>query len=218
MRQTNGTRVQMTGAGGTVEREVWRVHEECVMTRLLGLVMWFCLLTTSAVAEDFLHAVQAGRVQILALNGNGSSSGAALEGVVRNNTATDIRLDTTLPSPLFLQTGSDAQNMIATQIHMGDGGYYAEATRSFIALRPGMQTPILLVAYCADFERDNPAGRDTFSIAPFPNNLADVADRISAHEAATAGMDLTVAAQVALWIARGLSPEKISGKYVFFGQ
>ena len=134
---------------------------------MLGLMAWCVLKASVAHAYDLLTEIQNGRVEIVALSGNGSSSGTSLQGILRNSTGTELELDAYLPNPIFFDNSSSGQNMVATQVYMGDLGYYTEGERSFIVLAPGTEFPVIFVAYCADFDQCD---------APANDGLADLAN------------------------------------------
>ncbi|ANO52333.1 hypothetical protein BA177_15085 [Woeseia oceani] len=105
--------------------------------------------------------------------------------------------------------------MIATQIYSDDGGYLSDGSESFIELPTSSSIQVMFIAYCADFEKDNPQYSDTFSLIDLPPELASVARKISDYEAAHPGQDTMVASQVALWLVQGVSATEIKDKFSF---
>lgn len=180
------------------------------------LITICCIFFASfANAADLISEIRQGNIRIIELTGNGSSSGGALEGVIRNTTQNDIKLDVHMPNPVYFANNGSAQNMIATQIYGKDGGYLIEGNKSFILLAPGAQASVMLIAYCADFNLDNPSSNDSFTAESLPSNLENVAHKISTYEEANMNADLTAAAQVALWLAQGETASGISEKFEF---
>ena len=56
---------------------------------------------SQATVRDLHEEVQAGRVSLVSATGNGSSSGASVEGTLLNNTGQEIHLYTVLRTPLY---------------------------------------------------------------------------------------------------------------------
>ena len=194
------------------------------MARLIAkLASLLCLLLSVALAQaeieilDLREAIRTGDVQFLELRGNGSSSGAAVDGVLKNITGRELSIRTAIKVPLYFRNrGSGSrQNMIATQIYLSNGAYVSDGKESFIQLSPGASEKVMLIAYCADFDKENPEALDTFVLADTPEALSGVARRIADFEAKQPDLDTTVASQVALWMAQGLPAQKIADKFEF---
>lgn len=185
------------------------------MMRVLLLLAAFLSWSGAARAADLLSEIRKGSIEIVSLRGNGSSSGMALEGALRNRTSGPIELDVRLPNPIYFASGPTTQDMAATQIYSGGGRYSKRDGRSFITLRPGATSSVVFIAYCVDFDLDNPEDFTSFAIADMPPDLAGVMRKISAFEAGQGNRDVTDAAQVALWLSRGETREEIEEKFDF---
>jgi hypothetical protein len=162
--------------------------------------------------------VAAGRISVEALNGTGGSSGASIRGKIRNTTNSAIRLSTRLAPPLFLKNSSARQNMVAYAMYGGDGSYYREGGGSFISVEGNQSLDVQLIAYCADHEKENPAPSDSFRIAELPSRLSTTAEKIARYKQRFPDDEITVAAQVALWLGQGLTPEEIGKTFEFSNQ
>jgi hypothetical protein len=162
---------------------------------------------------DLSSALMEGRVRLVRASGNGSSSGSAVDAVVEMDGETEQRFDVLLSKPLYLRNRGSAQNMIATEAYLDRGSYFKEGARRYITLKPGVETRLSFVAYCADFERANPTAADRFFIDRVPQDLVPVLMRI--HQAARADphKDITAAAQAAIWMARGHSGSVIRERF-----
>src|SRR5690606_36449735 len=115
------------------------------------------------VLRDLPSEIRGGRCELTSPTGTGSSSAASVEAALVNRTREALRPAGHIVEPLFQRNGrSAAQNMIATALYLRNGGYQRDATGSFITLRPGERQPVLFIAYCADFEKENPSGSDSF--------------------------------------------------------
>lgn len=183
-------------------------------------ILQFLLLILSAGAfaqapvSDLVDEIGARRIQLSSLAGNGNSSGTAITGILTNETAAAIRLDINLSQPLFLKNAAGSnQNMVATQVLLSGGRYSSDGRRSFIVLPPRARTAIVLVAYCADFEKDNPDTGDRFTLAALPPRLIQVMENIRLHVVANPKAEVVAAAQAAVWLAQGIPIAKIRERF-----
>lgn len=171
--------------------------------------------TSSTSPGDLADLLDAGTLSIVRANGNGSSSGASMEGVIRNSSSSSVAVDIVMSRPVYFRNSGRGQNMIGSMLFRGDGSYSKDGDKAFISLGPNEQSDVRFVAYCADFEKDNPSQSESFSIENAPPQLAHVMSRIAAHSRANPNTDITVAAQVAVWLAQGVEVEEISTKFPF---
>ena len=169
----------------------------------------------SSLPRDLAELIDAGLVNVVSANGKGSSSGAAIDGVIRNESTENLKIDIVMSRAVFFQNGGSGQNMIASMI-LGEGGKYsAEGEHSFLSLKPSEQVRVTFIAYCADFDKENPTSSEVFTIATAPPNLMGVMRRISAYSRAHPDEDVTAAAQVAVWLAQGISADTTREKFSF---
>ncbi len=182
---------------------------------IVGVLIWSLSgsLSAQTVISDLRDEIDAGRVQLASVAGNGSSSGSAITAYLINETAKARRVDVNLSRPLFLVNSGSSQNMIAIQVYMSGGAYSSDGRRSFITLRPRVRTGVLFLAFCVDFDKDNPTERDSFSIGSVPPVLTPVMANIRAHLTANTNADVTSAAQAAVWLAQGKSIGEIRSKF-----
>lgn len=170
---------------------------------------------TSQPVADLSDLVSSGTISLVRANGNGSASGNAIDALFRNNTDSPIDVDVYLREPVFFRNSGVGQNMIASMIVGADGSYMRKSDRQVVTLRPREEFNASVVAYCADFEKENPSASESFSIEQAPPHLAQVIARINAHARSTTNANLTVAAQLAIWMAQGEQPDVIAEKYPF---
>ena len=170
---------------------------------------------SQATVRDLHEEVQAGRVSLVSATGNGNSSGASVEGTLLNNTGQEIHLYTRLRTPLYLSNSGASQNMIAAQVFLRGGRYSSDGARSFITLGPRERAPVTFDAYCVDFDRDNPSPSDRFTVGRVPVALTQVMARIADHLVTNTDDDITVAAQLAVWLAQGEAIETIRPRFDF---
>lgn len=164
---------------------------------------------------DLAQLIASGEVTLVKATGNGASSGNSINAVLRNNTNRVIEVPVYMSQPLFLENSGAGQNMVASMVVGADGRYFKDSEQEIVRLAPGEVFYASMVAYCADFEKANPTEDEGFSIAPIPNHLAPVIHNINAYMKSNSGADITAAAQVAVWMAQGVSAEEISRKFSF---
>lgn len=185
---------------------------------MLRIIIVFALqlvLASAACAETLTELVTSGRVAIADVRGTGSSSGTSLRGALVNQTGSSIEIDVTLLDPLYLRNSGLGQNMVATQVYEANGSYYEDGSRRFIRLGPNERLPVMMVAYCADFERSNPSTSESFVVAAMPVGISEIARRIAAYEAAWPNGNMVVPVQVALWLAQGVKATEIQQQFSF---
>jgi hypothetical protein len=105
--------------------------------------------------------------------------------------------------------------MIAAQIYRAGGAYSTDGDDSFVELDPGEEAPVIFVAFCADFDRDNPSAADRFAVGSVPPHLDEVAKRIVQALAENPLVDLTAAGQLAVWMAQSVSLDEIETRFDF---
>lgn len=163
-------------------------------------------------------AVERGSVAIESVTGTGGSSGTVINAVLVNGTAMAQRILVHLNVPLFFRNRGVAQNMAATQVYGRDGSYWQHGDRiPYVEVEAGARLPVTFVAYCADFEKDNPGAADAFDVAPLPQRVSMVMRQISAYEPANRDVDTTKASQLALWVAQGHTLDAIGDRFGFDG-
>jgi hypothetical protein len=163
---------------------------------------------------DMDAALRNGDISLTA-SGNGASSGASINGYLQNNRARTIRISTVISGGIYLKNSGRAQNMVAIQVYFADGGYYIEDDLLFIELEPSSRTPVMLIAFCADFELDNPSPGDSFRRDAMPSDLRSIAAKVSRYMADYPDEDAVTAAQLAFWLTRGETLDSINKKFDF---
>jgi hypothetical protein len=161
------------------------------------------------------EAIRSGDITLTA-NGNGGSSGSVVVGTLRNNTRNEIRINVILNGGLYLRNSGSGQNMLATQIFHSDGTYYSESNNSkFIVISGRSNSQIIITAYCANFERDNPGSNESFSINSMPSEIQTISSKISRYEADHFDENLTIPIQLALWRVQNNERTAIARKFLF---
>jgi hypothetical protein len=163
---------------------------------------------------DMDAALRNGDITLTA-SGNGASSGASIDGYLQNNRTRTIRISTDISGGMYLKNSGQAQNMIAIQVYFAGGGYYAEDDLFFIELEPSSRTPVMLIAFCADFERDNPSPGDSFRQDAMPSDLRPIAAKAGRYMADHPDEDAVTAVQLAFWLTRGETLDSIGKKFDF---
>ena len=182
---------------------------------LLALILSVTDLTAQSTVNDLGGEIGAGRVKLMKLRGNGSSSGAAIHGVLANLADTPVKVDVHLAPPFYLINSGAGQNMVALQVYLRNGHYRSDGIHSYITLAPKELTEVSFVAYCADFEKENPSATESFTMGALPTPLAQVVTNINAYAAEHPEADFTCAAQVAVWLVKGEKIAAIKKKFKF---
>lgn len=191
---------------------------------LFAFLAVFAVFSNSALAQpsisDLQSEMQSGRIAVEGMRGNGSSSGMAIDGRIRNTTQRPVRINTSLRRPMYLgnRTSRSRQNMIAFSLYERGGSYYTYGNNPFIEVPPNQSLDVQLIAYCADFEKDNPGETDQFAISEVPPELSRITQKIADYKRRNPDDEVTIAAQVALWLAQGYSPEEIRTTFQFSSQ
>lgn len=168
---------------------------------------------TQEVVEDLAAALDRGHVALEAASGNGASSGLAVDAYLINQRNTEVSLDVSLRQPLFLRNRGRGQNMFVIKVYLQGGGYLSDGFRSFISLQPKRRTPVQFIAYCADFDKDNPSATEEFVRDVSPVSLLPLLQSISNYKLSHPDQDVTIAAQTAIWLAQGVSIEEVRTKF-----
>jgi hypothetical protein len=166
-------------------------------------------------AGDLRLLIQAGDVSLVSARGNGSSSGASVDGVLRNGTADTIFVDINFTTPLYFRNRGAGQNMLAVQVFLDDGAYLSDGSSFFIPLAPQEDVPVIFIAFCVDFHKENPAASESFGNTQLPENLRAIATKIAQYVASNPFEDSTIAGQIALWLSQGVALDSIRSKFPF---
>lgn len=167
------------------------------------------------ISTDLSDLITSGAVLLVKARGNGAASGNSIDAILRNNTSRRIDVDIYMRKPLFLRNNGVGQNMIALKFYGADGSYMQKDGRSVVTLLPNTDFNSSMVAYCADFEKENPTSNESFSIDEPPTKLVPVISRIIEYIKANPDANVTVAAQLAIWLAQGEGLSEIARKYEF---
>jgi hypothetical protein len=171
------------------------------------------LTSAQAPLRDLTLEVSQGRVELRSLTGNGSSSGAAIEGELTNLSSNTIAVSVNLAEPIFLVNNGSAQNMVVSAIYPASGSYRRDSRGSFLQIGAKASIRVILIAYCADFEKENPGSQDRFQLSPLPENLRPVMRKILNYARRSPDQDITGAAQAALWIVQGVDVTEIRRRF-----
>lgn len=168
---------------------------------------------TQKLVEDLAAALDRGHVALEAASGTGASSGLAVDAYLINQRNTEVSLDVSLGKPLFLRNRGRGQNMFVIKVYLQGGGYLSDGLRSFISLQPKRRTPVQFLAYCADFDKDNPSKTEELVRDALPVSLMPLLQSISNYQSSHPNQDITTATQTAIWLAQGVSIEEVRTKF-----
>ncbi len=167
------------------------------------------------VVIDLSAALEEGKVKLVDARGTGASSGTSVEGYLENLVEMELNINVYMDKPLFLVNQGKGQDMIASAVCLENGMYWMHGSRSFIILKPRLRTKVVFFAYCVDFEKDNPSSNETFEVAEPPKELINVLANITDYARQNPHTNITGAAQLAIWLAKGESLQKIAEKFEF---
>lgn len=170
---------------------------------------------SGSLVRQLRDEIEAGRVALATIRGNGNSSGMAITAVATNRTSSELRIEIDLLQPIYLANGGRGQNMVAVGVYLEGGSYYSDQGSDFVLLPPGSPTQVEFIAFCADFDRENPSATDQFSPEEMPNELRSVVSNIGRYLRENPEAEATVPAQVALWMAQGEEAESIQEVFEF---
>ena len=181
-----------------------------ITINILLIVLGFISAVAHSATVDFVNEIEAGKISLINTKGNGASSGNAVEGYLVNNSPNKKRINIDLSRPLYFVNSGEGQNMIATKVVARNGSYYSDGKNSFIEINPKESKAITLIAYCVDFEKNNPSTLESLSIKPAPSNLDKLFNGIIASKE-----NNIVAIQLALWLAQDISINEIKKRFNF---
>ena len=170
-------------------------------------------------ATDLLSEIRAGNISITSAHGTGASTGASVKGHLVNNTGRAIRVAINLDKPLFMRNSRHrSQNMLATQVFNRDNSYQQQGNQSFITIGANRRVPVTFVAYCVDFDKDNPGKQDSFTVSGVPAYLVRISRKMQRYERNNPNSDSGAALQLALWLSQGERIGDIREKFQFTWQ
>jgi hypothetical protein len=187
---------------------------------LLIAVLLFSILPSTVLFGQSLPidlgiALSAGNVT-LSVSGNGSCAGISVEGKLTNNTSVEISLNVNIKDCLYLANSGSGQNMLATQVYLEGGRYYEKGLTRFITIPAKASVGIEFQAYCADFDKDNPKETESFRFSVKPSAKLSIASKISRYTEVNFDVNLTKAAQIAMWRDEGKSRNDIAKLHFIF--
>jgi len=185
-----------------------------ISASIVAVLIWIPgVLAAQFEVQELPNVLGSGDVTLVSAIGRGLSSGAAIKGVLRNETASERKISTAFSVPLYLRNSGSGQNMLATGVYYPDGGYYSDGQQSFITLAPQQQAEVLFIAYCIEFEKDNPAVTDVFSIDDIPEHLYDAFVEITRYANSGPAAEKTPAIQAAIWLLQGETKSSINERF-----
>lgn len=181
---------------------------------LLIFLSIFNFANAEPLTSNLSNEIDAGRVSIDAIEGTGGSTGTVLNGLLKNNTNKEINLDVFMRNALYLINRGNGQNMFVLGVLGKAGQYMKSGKKSFIRLPAKKRTSVVFLSYCADFSKENPASGETFELgSSLPEDMKPLLRRIVAYQEKYPNMDITRAAQLAIWLAQGESASEIKNRF-----
>ena len=193
------------------------------MKKSVSMLVLFILVTAGSFAQtgtavyDLNDAIRNGYARLTA-NGNGASSGMAVDGFLRNLTSIELRINIYIEQGIYLVNSNSGkgQNMLGTQIYLKGGKYNSDGTRYFIVLQPQANMEVSFMAFCANLELSNPSSSESFSIGNIPAEIATIAAKINRYlREHPKDKNRGIVAQVALWRSQRKTWSEISEYFDF---
>jgi len=181
------------------------------------LLLFFCIFFSSVsfaqvLVRDLSEEIKKGSIVLTNAKGTGASTGASIDGVIANNTNSTIYVDIFLRKAIYLTNSGKGQNMLVSQVIGRDGGYLSDGKNSFIELKPKSRNNIKFIAFCADFEKDNPEHNETFTFSPLPKKYDRIMEKLVNYARRYPNSEFITAAQIAIWLSQGEKINEIKKK------
>jgi hypothetical protein len=157
-----------------------------------------------AAAVTLQSAIRSGRVSAQ-ISGTGASSGDSIKMKIRKRTGGDLTV-TVPPGTMLKNASGGEQNMVVAGVRGVDLGGGLIRPTSSVHLSGTQPTTVVLAAFCAEFEKDNPSRSAEFSVGSRDPRLACILRK-------SAGLSVS-ARQAAVWMhTDGLSYSHMSQKF-----
>lgn len=178
---------------------------------------WVCFISvlSAQTISDLSTCLDSGIVDLIKANGTGASSGLSVRAKLVNRTKEKVYIDVSLKKPLYLLNSGAGQSMIASQVYIGSGEYTTDGKRRFIIIDEADTIDIGFIAYCADFDKENPSSEESFAVNKLPDKLKIVMEKIRLFSNKNPNTDFTKAAQLAIWLKFGIKTEEIQTKFPY---
>ncbi len=181
---------------------------------ILILVFSIIMISTVACQErlEFIDAINKAKLEYK-FHGNGNSTGAAVEGYIKNNCKEIIQIEVNLQKPLLLENNGVGQNLILFQLFYSNGKYLRDDFTTYLEFKPDTVYNIVGNALCNDFEKPNPELKEDLNIKSLQDTLKTYDFIFKIREAIIKRKSTMKQAQCALWYVQGTSLEKINSKF-----
>ena len=165
---------------------------------------------------SLINLVNKGAISIQSIQGTGSSTGGVINAVLRNQTRSTVYLDIYLAEPIVFQNHGIGQNMVGSMVYGRNGEYLVIEEKDVLEIKSNASIPVTFTAFCLDFEKENPIPSEEFSVhANLPIRLQNVLRKVDQFSRDHPEIDITIAAQVAIWLTQGVHKNEIRSRFSF---
>jgi len=161
---------------------------------------------------EFIDAINKSYLEYK-FHGNGNSTGAAVEGSVKNTGKEIIQIEVNQLKPLLLENNGVGQNLILFQLFYSNGKYIRDDFTTYLEFKPDTIYTIVGNALCNDFEKPNPESKENLTVKPLPDTLKAYDFIIKIGKAIVKKKATMKQAQCALWYVQGTGLDKINSKF-----
>ncbi|MCX6150995.1 MAG: hypothetical protein NTX22_10755 [Ignavibacteriales bacterium] len=185
------------------------------MKKQKAIFTFLLILSSTIICQDrfeFIDSIDKGLLEY-ELHGNDNSTGAAVEGTIKNVGTEIIQVEVNLDKPLFLENNSVGQNLILFQIYYSNGKYLRDEFTTYLEFKPDTVYNIVGNVLCNNFEKPNPVETEKFTVKPLSDSLKAYDFIIKMKNPIIKRECKMKQAQCALWYIQGESLEKINTKF-----
>jgi hypothetical protein len=161
---------------------------------------------------EFIDAVNQGKLEYK-FHGNGNSTGAAVEGSIKNTGKEIIQVEVNQQKPLFLENNGIGQNLILFQLYYSNGKYLRDDFTTYLEFKPDTVYTIVGNSLCYNFEKPNPEPNENLVVKIIPDTIKTYDFILKIKEAIIKKKTTMKKAQCALWFVQGTGLDKINTKF-----
>ncbi len=186
-----------------------------VMKNLTSVFIFlFVTLSTFFCQErlEFIDAINQDKLEYKFI-GNGNSTGAAVEGTIKNKGKEIIQIEVNQQKPLSLENSGAGQNLILFQLYYPKGKYLRDDFTTYLEFKPDTIYNIVGNSLCYNFEKPNPEPNENLVVKTLPDTIKAYDFILKIREAIIKKKTTMKQAQCALWYVLGTGLDKINTKF-----
>lgn len=161
---------------------------------------------------EFIDAINQVKLEYK-FHGNGNSTGAAVEGTIKNPGKEIIQIEVNQQKPLFLENSGAGQNLVLFQLFYSNGKYLRDDFTTYLEFKPDTIYNIVGNSLCYNFEKPNPEPNENLIVKILPDTLKTYDFIVKIKDAIVKKKTTMKQAQCALWYVQGTGLDKINTKF-----